>query len=75
MLRNDRLTIFGVLRLAVPVVRGSLSEFAAARALDSDAGRKITPAEWESLAMEIGLRIGEAILQKVKIDRDIIDLE
>lgn len=69
-----KLTVFGVLRISVPVVRAAFIEFAKARALSSEAGRKITPLEWETLAMEIGLRVGETLLDKIKASEHIIDV-
>jgi hypothetical protein len=74
MLSVHKLTVFGVLRISVPVVRAAIVEFAKARALSSEAGRKITPLEWETLTMEIGLRVGETLLDKIKSSEHVIDV-
>jgi hypothetical protein len=72
---TGRISVWRVLRLTVPLIRQSVAEFAKARALDSEAGREITAQEWEKLAMEIGLRIGESIYREIKLSGEVLDAE
>jgi len=73
--KAGRISIWRVLRMTVPLIRQAVAEFSIARAADSEAGREITPQEWEKLAMEIGLRIGESIYREIKLSGDVIDSE
>lgn len=68
--------LFRILRKCAPVVNEALRDFAAAKALDSDGGTKITLAELQQVGLEVGFRIGSVVAKEVgRANADIIDGE
>lgn len=66
--------IFRILRLVVPVVGNCAKEFAAARAVDSAGGSRVTLEELEGLALEIGFNIAKVTARELaRANVDIID--
>ena len=66
--------LFRILRCCAPVVNEALTEFAAARALDSDGGSKVTLMELQSLGLEIGFKVGSIVAKELgRANADIVE--
>ena len=64
-----------LLRIAMPVLKAAVPQLLAVTAPHSEEGKKVTSAELEGLAADIGLKVGEAILRELRRSRDVIDAE
>ena len=64
-----------LLRIAMPVLKSAVPQILAMTQPDSEGGKKVSSAELEGLAADIGLKVGDAILRELRRSRDVIDSE
>jgi hypothetical protein len=69
----NKLSVFKVLRLALPILRSAIPRIIAATQPTSEGGPRFTSEELEDLAADIGLQFGEALLREFRNRGDIID--
>lgn len=66
--------IFRIVRSCVPIVNAALEDFAQARMLDSEGGKKITLNELQGLGLEIGFRVGSVVSKELlRANADIVE--
>lgn len=68
--------VFRIVRLCAPILNEAIEQFAAAKMLDSDGGKRITLRELQTLGVEVGLKVGSVVAEElVGANRDIIDAD
>lgn len=68
-----RPNVFRLLRIAAPVITRTMPRIIAATMPASEDGSTFSDDELEDILTDLGLQIGEAILQSIRNSADIID--